>query len=126
MRLYTPCLFILLVCSLLLNTILAAPAVTLTARPYFQFAPGYIRLTLTIERDARNRAYCVIYEGSYSGQTCRQLDGAEAPRTQPLIELKDLPAGKYSAVAKIGRNDGSVISSGTVQWEILDGAAGIP
>ena len=110
-------LIFILTATLVLHA--AMPAVVLKASPTFQFAPGYVRLTLIIEPDARNRFYCVSYEGTYSGQTCRQLEGAEAARTR-WIDLKDLPAGEYVGQASVGRNDGSVVNSALVKWGVLE------
>jgi len=100
----------------------ASPTVELKLRrtPRFQFAPGHAILSLGIEPDARNRQYCVIYDGGISGSRCRQLDGASAPRTQEELTLKDLPAGHYVAKAEIGRNDNSSVTSAKVEWDVLE------
>lgn len=98
----------------------AAADVALKAYPAFQIANrGFVRLTLTIEPDARNRSYCLFYEGSNSGSQCRELDG-RAARTR-WVELKDLPPGEYQAELVVTRNDGSVIRSVAVKWAVLDG-----
>ena len=88
--------------------------------PRFQFAPGYVVLSLSIEPDARNRQYCIIYDGGISGSRCRQLAGASAPRTQEELTLRDLPAGHYVAIAEIGRNDNSSVTSAKVEWDVLE------
>jgi hypothetical protein len=106
---------------LTLNIVLhaAAPVTLRLARtPRFQFAPGYAILQASIEPDARNREYCITYEGGYSGQRCRELEGSSAPRTQEPLELRDLPGGEYVANVVVARDNGSVITSGTVQWTI--------
>lgn len=104
---------------LTMNVLLhAATECALRISTRVQFAPGYQRLTAVVELDPRNRQYCIIYEGPNSGSRCRQLDGQTDPRTQPLFELKDLPAGAYQAQVKVWRNDGSVISSRVESWEV--------
>ena len=110
---------IILTANILLH---AAPAVELKLRrtPRFMFAPGYAVLSLSIEPDARNRQYCITYDGGISGSRCRQLAGASAPRTQEELMLRDLPAGHYVAVAEVGRNDTKTVTSSRVEWDVLE------
>lgn len=119
----------LTIAILTLNILLhAAAAVELRMprTPRFQFAPGYAILQARVEPDARNRVYCIIYDGGSAGSQCRQLEGASSPQTQPELTLKDLPAGHYSAQVKVERNDGSVISSAEVSWDVLEPGAERP
>lgn len=106
---------------LTINIILHAAApvtIRLSRTPRWQFEPGYAVLQVSVEPDARNREYCIDYDGGNSGQRCRELDGASAPRTQEPLELRDLPGGEYEAKVSVARADGSVISSGTVKWTV--------
>lgn len=113
----------LLIAVLVANTILhAAPAVTLKISPYVQFAPGFIRATIIIEPNATNRAYCFVYEGTYSGETCRELAGITAEHTR-WVELKDLPPGEYVGVIVLTQVEGGKrreVRSGAVKWQILE------
>lgn len=111
---------VLLVFVMTVNLVLhAAAPVALKVYPAFQFAPGHIRLTLTIEPDAANRSYCLFWEGSNSGSQCRDLDGDREPRTR-WVEFRDQPAGAYVAVLTVAKSDSSQVRSTEVKWEILD------
>lgn len=112
-------IFLTLLLAIITIVVISAASVTLKVSPVFQFAPGYVRLTLTIEPDPNNRAYCLSYEGSNSGQTCRDLNGDKASRTRQ-VELKDLPAGDYVAVLSVVKSDSSVVRSGEVTWRVLE------
>lgn len=101
----------------------AASDVSLKVYPIFQISDaGTVRLSLIIRPDARNRGYCMVYEGPNAGQTCRELDGEHAAM-QRVVELRDLPAGGYQAELKVERIDReghrSVIGSGLVSWRIV-------
>lgn len=87
--------------------------------PTYQFEPAFARLIATVEPNPRNREYCLIYDGPNSGSQCRQMDGKTDSRTQPWLELKDLPEGHYVAQVRVQRNDGSVISSQVVEWDVV-------
>jgi hypothetical protein len=120
---------ILTIAIVTLNILLhaaSAASIRLVRTPHFQFAPGYAVLQPRVEPDARNRQYCVFYEGGASGSRCRDLAGASSPATQEELTLKDIPAGHYVAVVKVGRNDGTVIDSGTVAWDVLEPGQDVP
>jgi hypothetical protein len=82
----------------------------------FQFEPGYLRVTVTVEKDERNRWLDVVVDsGEYYSSSGVQLDGLSAARTQPPMEYRDVPAGHYVVTAAV--YDGRGESLGTARAE---------
>jgi hypothetical protein len=86
-------------------TLLAAPApITITTKDFISPEPATVRVTVRIERDARNLAWCLTYDGGAKYRSsCEPLDGVDAPVFFQL-RLNDLPAGEYVAEAVVCRN----------------------
>jgi hypothetical protein len=104
----------------IITSVVISAAVTLRISPRVQITngSGYVRLTASIDPDEHNRSYCLIWEGPYSGSQCRSLEGRAAPKTQRLLELKDLPEGHYEAQVVVDRNDGTTVRSSVESWDI--------
>lgn len=86
----------------------AAPPIALDTRSQLASSPGYFRLRITVEPDARNRYLCLQWVQTRSGNAehtgCWEIQAEREPRTT-WKDLKELPAGKYAVVAWVIRND---------------------
>jgi hypothetical protein len=86
---------------LLLALLLSDDVVTLRVSPGgFQFEPGYLVATVTVERHDDNRLLVMDVDGAMSFHTERQLDGADAARVQQFA-YNDVPAGEYTVTALV-------------------------
>lgn len=99
--------FRIAVCSVLLNVmaLAAPPPISLKVSPFIGRAPQLVRLTVTVEPNEANREVCVVVDGPVYRSSCYEHVGAGARRTT-TIEFRDLPEGRYGAVAVVGRVGG--------------------
>lgn len=90
------------------------PAVRVEVSPKVQQSgrrnQGEVYVKLTVPRDARNRAVCVVIDGPTFRSSCRQLDGLRASYREEW-PVKALDAGSYSVFANLERADRSVITT---------------
>lgn len=67
-------------------------------------APCTVRLRVQIEPKAENRSFTVTLNSlDYYASSAQGLAGAEAPKTQPEQEYRDLPPGEYEIRAAVSR-----------------------
>lgn len=82
----------------------AQTPISITTKDFISPEPATVRVTVRIERDVRNRSWCLVYDGGTKfRESCEELDGDRAPVFFQL-RLNDLPAGDYVAVAAVCRN----------------------
>lgn len=112
---------LLLAVAVAVQTVAAAvPPVAITIQHRFTSAPGYFRVRVTIESDDRNRWACLYAIPVARGDQvthCWQLDD-RSPHTF-WHELKNLPVGKYEAVATVERNDQHTLTSNRILLRVM-------
>lgn len=95
-----------------------ADPITITTDIRQAFAPATVRVKVQIPPDASNRSFCVgVDSADYSTQSCRGLEGKEAPRTTWHL-FRDLPAGEYAALVTVYRAGGTTRTVST-QFRLL-------
>ena len=87
--------------QLLLILFLAHKSIELTVTPRVCQAPCDIRLTVRIEPHPDNRAWRWVVDGPMYSASVQQLDGADAPVTQPHQWVKSLSPGDYEIRAEV-------------------------
>jgi hypothetical protein len=85
------------------------PRLRLHIRPAVAQAPGWIKATAFVERNAANRSL-TISAGceDYFRSSAIQIDGADAPRAYTVV-FGNLPQCNYDITARLHRNDGEDI-----------------
>ncbi len=74
--------------------------------PTVVMAPGAVTVSVTVERDADNRALQIVAESpDYYRSSQIPLDGQNAPRVN-VFELKSLPTGLYEVTGVLVRTQG--------------------
>jgi hypothetical protein len=72
-----------------------AEPLRLRVSPEASFAPGYVKVQVSIEADAENRRLEVVAKSADFYRSSEvEIDGAQAPRTS-VFEFRGLPAGEY-------------------------------
>jgi hypothetical protein len=92
----------------------AAHARVTISAPGFVPAPASVRLRVVVEPDDDNRILRVSADdGVHFRSSDVQIDGSAGPRTS-FIEWRDLAAGDYELLARVGRTDGREWTARTV------------
>jgi hypothetical protein len=108
----------LLIALLLTATISAdTPPVSLELTPRVSHAPAWVRMKVTIPRDAQNQTLCLYIEGPESHGSCRDHDG-ESGAYRVEESFKTLPGGCYVAAVALIRRDGSKRTA-QVRFQVL-------
>jgi len=69
------------------------------------------RFSISIERDPKNRAFCLQWASVQSeGQSCDTLEGDKAPITF-WREVTFRRSGEYNVIVKLERNDAILVSN---------------
>jgi hypothetical protein len=72
-----------------------AEPLRLRVSPEASFAPGFVKVQVSIEADAENRRLEVVAASADFYRSSEvDIDGAQAPRTS-VFEFRGLPAGEY-------------------------------
>jgi hypothetical protein len=92
-----------------------SPPIALDIKYQVSPSPGYFKARVTIEPNDANRWACLyltpLTASGHQVSHCWESVGSTAPRTT-WRELKNLPAGRYEAVAAVIRNnDSSTLST---------------
>jgi len=94
---------LLYLASMFLASLLGAPRQAIDVYPRVgSTAPATIRVRVTIEPDAANRAFCLGYDGPQFRESCEDLDGDKAWRSR-TVYFRDLPGGRYVAFLGVYR-----------------------
>lgn len=81
-------------------------ALSMRVTPTVVLAPGAVTVSVTVERDADNRALQIVAESpDYYRSSQIPLDGQNAPRVN-IFELKSLPTGLYEVTGVLVRTQG--------------------
>ena len=113
--------------SILLTTALLACSVETAARVQLRSRSGYtgqagqrFRFYIGIERDARNRAFCLQWASEASeGSSCDTLEGDKAPRVI-WREVTFRTGGEFNVIAWVTQADGTLIKSNIETIRLLD------
>ena len=92
--------------------------IELRVNPYFQSAPGSVRLVILVHPLAENRALTYGIIGPNESYTFRQLDGDKAQSLFSAV-FPNLPAGDYEAYAIVTAGS-TVLATERKQFKVLE------
>jgi hypothetical protein len=97
----------------------AQDSVRIAVSPAHAFAPAFLRIRVSVEPNAANRALTIIANSeSYYRSSLIQLEGETSARTF-FVELKQVPAGEYKLSAVVSKGNGENVAVATQGVRIL-------
>jgi hypothetical protein len=84
-----------------------SPDVRVKVTPRIAHEPAFVRVLVTVERHAENRALVLLIDGdTYRRSSSRQLDGEYDARMH-TFEFERLPGGRFDVIASVRRISGT-------------------
>ena len=85
----------------------SADAVRVKVTPRIAHEPAFVRVLVTVERHADNRALVLLIDGdTYRRSSSRQLVGADDARLH-TFEFERVPGGRFDVIASVRRINGT-------------------